>query len=75
MNYKYLISPADFSIWELDENNNCYYSLNLNSTRNKRLNFTFKNLTKNHGFFTIDEAELISYKLKSDNYLFNNFID
>jgi hypothetical protein len=72
---KYLVRPNDFSIFDLDESNNCYRSWSKNpitytdGTRpNAMSHFTYDNLTKNYGFFNIDESEIETYTAKSDEY-------
>lgn len=68
---KYLVRPDDYSIFDLDESNNCYRSWSKkpitysDGTRPKAYDhFTFENLTKNYDFFPIDESELDIYEEK-----------
>ena len=74
MNLKYLVRPDDFSIFELDESNGCYryYSKTATYSDGTRVNamshFTFDNLTKNYGFFPIEDSEVELYQKKSDDY-------
>lgn len=73
---KYLVRPDDYSIFDLDENNNCYRIWSKkpitypDGTRpNAMLHFTYDNLTKNYGFFPIDEDEIEIYIVKNHEYL------
>ena len=75
MKPKYLVRPDDFSIFDLDESNGCYRSWSKNpityrdGTRpNAMEHFTLENLTKNYGFFVIDESELELYEQKCDEH-------
>ncbi len=72
---KYLVRPSDFHIYELDESNNCYRSWSTRAatysdgTRpNANQDFTFDNLTRNHGFFPINEHELDVYQNKNQQH-------
>lgn len=69
MNPKYLVRPNDFTIFEIDNSNNCYHpSTNINTLPSAMPHFTYKNLTKNYGFFPIKESEISFYKEKSEEY-------
>lgn len=75
MKPKYLVRPNDFSIFDLDETNECYRSWSKkpitysDGTRpNAMEHFTLENLTKNYGFFKIDESELEIYEQKCDEH-------
>ena len=75
MKPKYLVRPSDYHIWEIDESNGCYRSytnmdvLRCDGTRpNAMKHFTLENLTKNYGFFEIDESEIEIYVKKNDEY-------
>lgn len=75
MQPKYLVRPNDFSIFDLDETNGCYRAwskkpiLYSDGTRpNAMTHFTFENLTKNYGFFAIDESEIKMYEKKSNEH-------
>lgn len=75
MKPKYLVRPDDFSIFDLDESNGCYRSWSKkpitysDGTRpNAMEHFTLENLTKNYGFFEIDESELELYEQKCDEH-------
>ena len=75
MKPKYLVRPSDYHIWEIDESNGCYRSytnmdvLRCDGTRpNAMEHFTLENLTKNYGFFEIDESELELYEQKCDEH-------
>ena len=75
MKPKYLVRPSDYHIWEIDESNGCYRSytnmdvLRCDGTRpNAMEHFTLENLTKNYGFFEIDESEIEIYVKKNDEY-------
>lgn len=66
---KYLVRPDDFTIFDLDESNGCYRSwskkptlYNDNTRPNAMNHFTFENLTKNYGFFAIEETEIKIYE-------------
>jgi hypothetical protein len=75
MKPKYLVRPDDFCIFDLDETNGCYRSWSKtpitygDGTRpNAMLHFTFENLTKNYGFFEINESDIEMYLQKQDEY-------
>ena len=74
MKNRYLVRPDDFSIFELDESNGCYRSLDSSSDPNRPTamsHFTFENLTVNYGFFPIEADELDKYeKLCTEHYKF-----
>lgn len=75
MKPKYLVRPDDFGIFDLDESNGCYRSWSKkpitysDGTRpNAMEHFTLENLTKNYGFFEIDESEIEIYEQKCDEH-------
>jgi hypothetical protein len=75
MKPKYLVRPNDFSIFDLDESNGCYRGWSKKSTpcsdgrRPKAMgHFTFENLTKNYGFFTIEESQIETYEQKHNEH-------
>lgn len=75
MKPKYLVRPDDFNIFDLDESNGCYRSWSKkpitysDGTRpNAMEHFTLENLTKNYGFFEIDESELDVYEQKCNEH-------
>lgn len=80
---KYLVRPDDFHIFELDESNGCYRSwatkdvTRPDGTRPHAMShFTFDILTKNFGFFPIEESELSIYQSKNNEYLkFTHWLD
>lgn len=64
----YLVRPDDFEIFELDNSNGCYRSYEKKETANRPDaydHFTFENLTKNYGFFAINENEIEVYEEKN----------
>ena len=72
---QYLVRPSDFSIFELDESNECYrlwsrkpITYNNGTRPNAQVHFTFENLTKNYDFFPIEESEIETYEKKSSDY-------
>ena len=68
---KYLVRPDDFHVFELDASNNCYRSYELREIENRPDaydHFTFENLTKNYGFFAINESEIEVYEKKNKLY-------
>lgn len=70
---KYLVRGNDYSIFDLDESNNCYRGRKpITYEDGTRLNamehFTFKNLTQNYGFFEIEESEIETYEQKCDEH-------
>ena len=70
-NPKYLVRPHDFHVFELDASNNCYRSYEKveNENRPDAYNhFTFEILTKNYGFFAINESEIEVYEKKNNLY-------
>lgn len=75
MKAKYLVRPNDYSIFELDNSNDCYriYTCDVKYSDGTRPNamghFTFENLTNNYGFFPIEENELEFYQKKNDQYI------
>lgn len=69
MNPKCLVRPDDFSIYDLDESNGRY---RLWSPKRRLYtameHSTFEYLTKEHGFFPIEENELGLYQEKCNEY-------
>lgn len=72
---KYLVRPHDFSIYDLDETNNCYRYWSRNPPKysdgtrpNAMEHFTYDNLTQNYDFFPIKETQLEMYEQKHNDY-------
>lgn len=57
---KYLVRPDDYMVFILDETNNCYKTTDCPFQAHKY--FTFDTLTKNFGFFPIEEDKVNVYE-------------
>ena len=64
-NPKYLVRPSDFFIFEVDESNGAYRSLDSRGTEHRPPaypHFSYVNLTKGYGFFPIEEHEITYFQ-------------
>jgi hypothetical protein len=73
-NPRYLVRPGDYTIYELDDSNNCYrylkpFTYSDGTRAQAQSNFTFENVTNYAGFFPIDEEDIPIYKKKHDDYM------